>query len=576
MGLTTSSGLTSVPTTSQQGQISTGVQPYVSDLLSNTQALADAGMPAYTGQLTAGPSGLQQQSWQGLSSLTLPSDLTQAGANLQNISNQAQNLNYTPTTFTDTYTAPAAYQGINATNQYVAPTAYTPTTVTNTYNPAGQNYKPTDVTTGTFDQAAAQQYMNPYIQQALNPQLAALQRQAQINQQGDLAKLTQAGAYGGSRQSILEGQNQYNLLAQQANLIGQGYNQAYTQAGQQFTADQARNLQAQQANVQQAQYSAQLGMTDAQLQAQYGMTAAQANQAANQFAAQQAQTSAQNAAQYGTAAQAANIQQGQFGAQQAQTTAQQQAQALQAQQAATQAANQFGATYGLQGLQAATTAQQAAANAGAQQAQYGLANLQALNTAGTQQQALNQAALTAQYNQYLNQLQYPQTMATLQANVLKSLPTSAVTTVNTYGAAPSTLQSVVGTAGGVGSLVKNLQGAGLSTDGINTFLKSIGAGSSSSGSGTIVPIDTSTGINVNGKVVSFGDPVTGTGPNGKAGTGQVLGQDGNVYNDPSYEAALKGMQSQVPSGVTINTDPSSQDYGLGSDGIDYTYLVEGP
>lgn len=193
----------------------------------------------------------------------------------------------------------------------------------NQYNAAASGFKPVDVTTGTFNQAAAQQYMNPYIQTALNPQLEALQRQAAINQQGDMAKLAKAGAFGGSRQAILQGQNDYNLLSQQADLIGKGYNQAYTQAGQQFTADQARQLQAQQVNVDQAKYAAQLGMTDAQLMAQYGMTAAQANEASRQFAQQQATTNAANLAQYGTTAQAANIQQGQFGATQAMTAAQQ-------------------------------------------------------------------------------------------------------------------------------------------------------------------------------------------------------------------------------------------------------------
>ena len=514
MGIFDSPGLKTVPDTSNQQSISTYAQPYVSDLLGKTQALTDNPTTSYTGQLTAGPSTIQNYAWNGLANLTLPEGLTGAGANLNDISQQAQDLSFTPQNFTNTYNAPNPYQGITAlnqynatpayqgavaTNQYSATNPYTASNIQNTYQAAGQNFVPTNVTTGNFDQAAAQQYMNPYIQTALNPQLEALQRQAAINQQGDLAKLTQAGAYGGSRQSILQGQNNYNLLAQQANLIGQGYNQAYNQAGQQFTSDQARQLQAQQSNVDQAKYAAQLGMTDAQLMAQYGMTAAQANeasrqfsqqqslanaqntaqygqtaQAANiqqqQFAQQQALANAQNSAQYGTTAQAANIQQGQFGATQAMTAAQQQAQALQAQQAAQEAAKQFGASYGLQGLQAATTAQQAAANAGAQQAQYGLANLQALSTAGNTQQTQNQAALNAQYNEYLRQLQYPQTMLTLQKNILSGLP---ITTQQNYKAQSSVAQSAAGAAGTVMDLVGKMKAQGMAMPDISKYINSL-------------------------------------------------------------------------------------------------------
>ena len=271
--------------------------------------------------------------------------------------------------------------------------------------------------------------------------------------------MTQAGAYGGSRQAILEGQNNYNLLSQQANLIGQGYNQAYNQAGQMFTSDQARALQAQQANVQQAQFGAQQGMTAAQLQAQYGLSADQANQLAQQY-----------------------------GYTQQMTQAQQQAAATQAQQNATQAANQFGATYGLQGLQAATTAQQAAANAGAQQAQYGLANLQALSTAGGQQQALQQAADTAQYNQYLAQLQYPQTMLAMQKSLISGLP---ITTTSNYQATPSTFQTALGATGGVAALTKNLTDMGLTPAAIKAYFSSNGYDASNPGPviGSTTPIN---------------------------------------------------------------------------------------
>lgn len=337
MSLFSSPGLKSVPETSQQQTISPYAQPYVENLLGKAQGLTSAPMPAYTGQLTAGYSPLQEQAWAGLSGLTLPQSLQTAGTELQNISQKQQ----------------------------------------------GLSFSPTDITTSAFNQQAAQQYMNPYIQAALNPQLEALKRQADINRQGELAKLTQAGAYGGSREAILRGQQDYNLMQQQAGLIGSGYNQAYNQAMNQFNADQARALQAQQL---------------------------------------------------------------------------------------TQQGKQFGATYGLQGLQAAATAQQAAANAGASAAQYGLANLQALNKAGTEQQALGQQALNAQYNEYLRQLQYPQTMLKLQRDILTGLP---VTTTNTYEAQKSIAQSAAGAAGTVLDLMDKMKKQGMTLPNIVKYINDL-------------------------------------------------------------------------------------------------------
>jgi hypothetical protein len=547
MGMFDSPGLNAVPTTSTQQTVSPYLQPYIGDLLGKTEAFTANPNTAYTGQLTAGPSYLQNQAWQGLSGLTLPTGLTQAGANLNDISQQAQNLSFTPQNFTNTYTAPTPYTGIAALNQYTPTAAYTGSNIGNQYSAAASGFKPIDVTTGQFDQAAAQQYMNPYIQTALNPQLEALQRQSAINTQGDMAKLTKAGAFGGSRQAILQGQNDYNLLSQQADLIGKGYNQAYTQAGQQFTADQARQLQAQQSNVDQAKYAAQLGMTDAQLMAQYGMTAAQANEASRQFSQQQATTNAANLAQYGTTAQAANIQQGQFGATQAMTAAQQQAQALQAQQAAQESAKQFGATYGLQGLQTATTAQQAAANAGAQEAQYGLANLQALSKAGTEQQGLNQAGLNAQYNEYLRQLKYPQEMLKLQKDIITGLP---ATTTNTYGAKPSSVQTALNTAGGVAALTKNLSDMGLTKDAISKFL-SQNFSSAGTSTGTF-PLEGGGEITINNDGSQYIRNADGTGTYYDAG------------GNPSTGATDSGNPAPVIDGsLPLNPDGSVDYSGTG-------------
>jgi hypothetical protein len=102
-------------------------------------------------------------------------------------------------------------------------------------------------TPGTFNTAAANTYMNPYLQGSLDPQIAEARRQAEISNMQNKAKLTQAGGYGGSRQAIMESENQRNLLQNLAGITGAGYNRAYDNAQAQFNAEQNRQQTAQNA-----------------------------------------------------------------------------------------------------------------------------------------------------------------------------------------------------------------------------------------------------------------------------------------------------------------------------------------
>lgn len=99
----------------------------------------------------------------------------------------------------------------------------------------------------------AQQYMNPYLQAALDPQLRELTRQSDIQRGADAARLAKAGAFGGSRQAIMEAEGRRNLLEKQSDVLGQGYATAYDKAMAQFNADQARRAQ-------EAQFGATYGM----------------------------------------------------------------------------------------------------------------------------------------------------------------------------------------------------------------------------------------------------------------------------------------------------------------------------
>jgi hypothetical protein len=164
---------------STESALSNWAGPYVTDMLGKGQALSETPYQAYMGPLTAGSSNLQNQAFQGIAGLTMPSTM---GA-------------YTPQSFTSPGTA--------------------------------------------------QQYMNPYLQQSLDPQLAEIRRQAEITRLGDAGRLTKAGAYGGSRQAVMESEGNRNLATQLASTTGQGYNTAYDKAATQFNTEQGLGLNAQ-------------------------------------------------------------------------------------------------------------------------------------------------------------------------------------------------------------------------------------------------------------------------------------------------------------------------------------------
>jgi hypothetical protein len=228
-----------------ESNLSNWAGPYVTNMLGQGQALANMPYQAYMGPLTAGQSSLQNQGFGAAADMTVPSSLTSAAQTAGSVASVAEALpGYDSTTFD---------------NQYKSPGAYSPTT-------------------SSFDASQATAYMNPYLQTALQPQLEEARRQSQITQQQNAAKMTQAGAFGGSRQAILDAETQRNLGTNLAGITGQGYNTAYGNAMSQFNADQARKMQ-------ESQFGAQQGMNAAQLGAQYGLAGQQATEQSKQYGA---------------------------------------------------------------------------------------------------------------------------------------------------------------------------------------------------------------------------------------------------------------------------------------------------
>lgn len=131
-------------------------------------------------------------------------------------------------------------------------------------------------TTGGFQNQVGG-YMNPYLQMALAPQLAEANRQYDIGATKQQSAATQAGAFGGSREAIMAAENERNRNMGLQNILGQGYNQAFGQAQQQYNQNLQNQLQGygmlgNAANslgqLGQNQYGQQMGIN--QLQAQYG------------------------------------------------------------------------------------------------------------------------------------------------------------------------------------------------------------------------------------------------------------------------------------------------------------------
>jgi hypothetical protein len=98
--------------------------------------------------------------------------------------------------------------------------------------------------TGAFDATAAQNYMNPYLQAALQPQLAEMRRQSEISGLSDTARLTKAGAYGGTRQAVMDAERDRSLQANIGRAAGEGYARAFDKAADLFQKDRGYGLDA--------------------------------------------------------------------------------------------------------------------------------------------------------------------------------------------------------------------------------------------------------------------------------------------------------------------------------------------
>jgi hypothetical protein len=189
-------------------------RPYAKSALEKGAALSEKPYQAYDAPRIAGFSPLQQQAQQAAAGMKTNA-ATGAGIDVAGL---------------------AALQGLN------------------------QDYQGGQFEGGRFGGQQAAQYMSPFIQEALAPQLREAQRSSDIMGQQNAARAVGQGAFGGSRSALVEAERQRNLGMQMGDIRAKGLQDAYTQAANQFNADQARSVQAQQLGEQSRQFGANLGL----------------------------------------------------------------------------------------------------------------------------------------------------------------------------------------------------------------------------------------------------------------------------------------------------------------------------
>ena len=106
------------------------------------------------------------------------------------------------------------------------------------------SYQAGNITTGRFDEDAARQYMNPYVEQVLD-RLEGRTRERYARDLRDIsAQAVQAGAFGGSRATLAGLQRQEDLFQELGDVEAEQLAAAYDAAQRAFTTDEERTLQA--------------------------------------------------------------------------------------------------------------------------------------------------------------------------------------------------------------------------------------------------------------------------------------------------------------------------------------------
>jgi hypothetical protein len=286
-----------------------------------------------------------------------------------------------------------------------------------------------------FGGMQAAQYMSPFVQQALEPQMREAITSARRGQVAQDLGAARQGTYGGSRQLLAGLERERNLGQQLGDIQSRGIQSAYENAQQQFERDRAAGMTTSQQNLQAALGVQSLGADIGSRMALANLSneqQARVNNQATQFQAQG--MNAENALRAALANQQSGLET----------------------QRMTEQSRQFGSSQGLAGLAQAGQMGQTLANIGSAQSQADQARLGLQTSTAAQQQALNQQRLDQQYQDFLRQRDYPMEQMQQYSSLLRGVPVTPNTTSTTY--APNA------------SIGSQLLGGGLAAAGIyNTF-----------------------------------------------------------------------------------------------------------
>jgi hypothetical protein len=120
-------------------------------------------------------------------------------------------------------------------------------------------YTPTAISGGTFTPGAASYYMSPYQSNVTDIAVREAEKQRDLAKAAGMTGAIGRGTFGGARQALLQAEQGRNAAQQIGDIRAKGAESSYLNAQQQFQADQARRLQAEQLTQQGQQYAAGLG-----------------------------------------------------------------------------------------------------------------------------------------------------------------------------------------------------------------------------------------------------------------------------------------------------------------------------
>jgi len=388
-------------------------KPYFQNLLNRTQAESYREYTPYEAERIAGFTPGEQALQTEISEMGTPSQFGQATRLAQGAAEAAgRAAQYTPGKFSASQiggTDQVGTQDIQA-----AQTDYAPNL--NYFQMAAPQL---------FNQATAQQYMSPYMQEVVNMQQREALREAQMAQNlVDLGAARQ-GTYGGARQLLGQTEAARNLSTKLGDIQARGLQSSFENAQAQFERDRAAGMAAQQANLQAA-----LGVQE--LGSQQGLQTALANLSNQQQARVQNEANRLQAA--GMNQEAA-----------LRTALANQQASLEAQKMAEQS-RQFAGDLGLRGAAQAGQMAGLIGDLGTATQQADLQRLQAQSASEAQVRAMEQQELDQDYADFLRQRDYPMEQLGYFSNILRGLPIQLGSTATTYAQPPS-MASQLGGAG---------------------------------------------------------------------------------------------------------------------------------